>query len=113
YLRGSHEFISKWKWTLHVNGKFIHQNFSPIERLYSIEFDRDWNVLQTNGNQSIITAGFSAQPTEKSHTNYTIERLEYTDAYQGIRQNISIDFQTKKWQIVSHSSYLDATSTLQ
>lgn len=113
YLRGSHEFISKWKWTLHVNGKFIHQNFSPIERLYSIEFDRDWNVLQTNGNQSFITAGFSAQPTEKSHMNYTIERLEYTDAYQGIRQNVSINFQTKKWQIVSHSSYLDATSTLQ
>lgn len=113
HLKANHQFLSKWNWSLQTHGRFIHQNFKPIERLYTIEFDRDWNVLATQGNQSLISIGVSAQPNENSNINYTAERLEYTDSYQGIRQNITIDYKSKNWKATNQTSYLNADATAQ
>lgn len=113
HLKANHQFVSKWNWSLQGNARFIHQHFKPIERLYSIEFDRDWNVLTTTGNQSLVSVGITAQPNENSTINYTAERLEYTDSYQGIRQNVTVDYKTKHWKVTSQSSYLTADATTQ
>src|SRR5690606_38145700 len=39
-LTARHQLVSKWNWTLEGNALFVHQHFRPIERMYSIEFDR-------------------------------------------------------------------------
>lgn len=112
-LTARHQLVSKWNWTLEGNALFVHQHFRPIERMYSIEFDRDWNVLTTQGNQSLISVSVHANPNTHSTLHYTAERLEYTNSYQGIRQSIQANYQTKHWKINSSSSYLTADATAQ
>lgn len=112
-FKANHQFISKWYWTVYANARIIQKNFKPIERLYSIEFDRDWNVLATTGNQSLITTGFSAKPNEDSFINYSFDRLEYSNSYLGNKQNIKVDYNNKNWKANSDTNYLNAESSNQ
>ena len=36
---------------------FINENFKTIERLYTVEFNRDWNINNPIGNQRYIVGG--------------------------------------------------------
>src|SRR5690554_6468450 len=36
---------------------YIHENFNTIERLYDVEFNRDWTLENPIGNQSLVSGG--------------------------------------------------------
>src|SRR5690606_25729835 len=51
-INATHRVLNnKWKVDVFGNVQYVSKNFQTIERLYSIEFDRDWNVSNTFGNQ--------------------------------------------------------------
>ena len=51
-------FSNKWKVDVFTNYQFVQKNFSTVERLNNIEFDRDWNLgSQVSGNQSFLISG--------------------------------------------------------
>ena len=51
-------FSKKWNVDAFANYQFIAKDFSSVERLYSIEFSRDWNLGTTAiGNQSYLVSG--------------------------------------------------------
>ncbi len=55
-VNATHRVLNnKWKVDVFGNVQLVTENFKTIERLYSIEFDRDWNVSNTFGNQSLLT----------------------------------------------------------
>lgn len=94
-----------------ANIQFVHKNFRPIERLYSIEFDRDWNLETQFGNQNIITAGLTANLNPQSQITYQFDRLEFTKSYEGYKNTLTVNYNKNGFIAQSNSSMLTANST--
>lgn len=53
-------FSSKWNVDAFTNYQFTQKEFRSIERFYTIEFNRDWNLGTTAiGNQSLLVSGLN------------------------------------------------------
>ncbi|SEI72459.1 hypothetical protein SAMN05660918_1545 [Flavobacterium terrigena] len=90
-----------------ANVNYIQENFKPIERLYNIEFNRDWNITNPLGNQVLIIGGFQFNSVQrdsvkwKTFGKYQFEKLDYSvnfsgnkHVFQAVAKNNSIVFQT-------------------
>ncbi|WP_310557277.1 hypothetical protein [Flavobacterium sp.] len=103
----------KWQIDAFGNYQFVNKNFRTIERLFSIEFDRDWNLTTvSSGNQSYITTGLSFTLPEKSNWRYQFENLDFTDSFSGNRQVISGYFKNKNWFFSNEGSALNSDGSL-
>ncbi len=111
-INGKQRILSK-KITLDAfaNMQFVHKNFHPIERLYSIEFDRDWNLETQFGNQNIITAGLTANLNPQSQITYQFDRLEFTKSYEGYKNTLTANYNKNGFVAQTNSSLLTANST--
>jgi hypothetical protein len=91
-----------------ANINYIQENFKPIERLYNIEFNRDWNITNPLGNQILIVGGFQFNSVQKDSVKwqtfgkYQFEKLDYATnfsgnkhTFQAITKNKSVVFQTQ------------------
>ncbi|WPR72034.1 hypothetical protein SLW70_02550 [Flavobacterium sp. NG2] len=111
-------FSKKWKIDAFGKYQFIQKDFSSIERLYTIEFDRDWNLETTlTGNQSLLVSGlnFNLSPNANSNSNgtltYQFEKLDFSDNFSGSRHIVNGLFQLRAWNINSLGSYLKSDSS--
>ena len=90
-----------------ANINYIQENFKPIERLYNIEFNRDWNITNPLGNQVLIVGGFQFNSVQKdaikwqTFGKYQFEKLDYSTnfsgnkhVFQAVAKNKSVVFQT-------------------
>lgn len=112
-VNATHRIIDhKWKVDIFGNLQFVSQNFKTIERLYSIEFDRDWNTSNTFGNQSLISLGSKIKPNEQSFFTYQYDRLEYSDSYIGHKQSLNGNYQLKNLNFKTNTSYLSAKGSI-
>ena len=53
-------FTGKWEVDAFTNFQFVQKDFKTIERLYTIEFERDWNLTTPTGNQSLLIWSMSS-----------------------------------------------------
>lgn len=95
-----------------TNLQFVHKNFTTIERLYNIEFDRDWSLDEQLGSQSLVTAGLVFQPNTRSSFTYQIDHLEFSDSYHGLKNSLLGTFVKNNWTFSTQSSYLKAKSRM-
>ncbi len=101
-------YSGKWKIDGLANFQFVHKDFRTIERLYTIEFNRDWNINSTSGNQNYLNSGLLFTLPEKGTLNYQFENLTFTDNFSGNRQQINGNFKLKNWTFNSQNSYLQS-----
>ncbi|MFV5686212.1 hypothetical protein ACM55I_12285 [Flavobacterium sp. GB2R13] len=106
-------FSKKWNVDAFASYQFIQKNFKSVERLYSIEFDRDWNLSTAAiGNQSLLVSGLHFElnpkknPQSKGLLNYQFEKLDFSESFSGSRHSIDGAFQLKNWTIQNHGSFL-------
>ena len=91
-----------------ANINYIQENFKPIERLYNIEFNRDWNIANPLGNQVLIVGGIQFNSIQKDSVKwqtfgkYQFEKLEYSvnfsgnkHVFQAVAKDKSVVFQTQ------------------
>ncbi|PHK34452.1 hypothetical protein VF13_37985, partial [Nostoc linckia z16] len=81
-------FTGKWELDGFANYQFINRDFRTIERLFNIEFSRDWNltdVTSTAGNQSYLVTGTTFRLPKKGEVNYQLEKLDFSGAFTGTR----------------------------
>ncbi|MDG2431412.1 hypothetical protein [Flavobacterium sp.] len=109
-------FTKSWNLDAITNYQFIQQSFRSVERIFNIEFDRDWNLNTiVTGNQSLLTTGLVLQMNPKStNTNrgliaYQFEKLDFTDSFSGNRHVINGKFTTKNWTVANQGSYLSSS----
>ncbi|MFV8441071.1 hypothetical protein [Flavobacterium sp. LB2P44] len=111
-------FSKKWQMDAFTNYQFIQENFRSVERLYNIEFDRDWNLGTAGiGNQSLLVSGLQLDLNPKSNTRnkglllYQFEKLDFSENFSGNRHVLNGLFRIKNWTFQNQGSYLKSSST--
>ncbi len=104
-------FSRKFTIDAFANYQLIQNNFQTIERLFTIEFNRDWNLTTTIGNQSFLTTGFEFKFPEKGFAKYQLENLDFSESFTGTRHVINGLYKTKNWVFQNNSSALKTDGT--
>lgn len=106
--------ILSGKWTIDAfsNVQFVHKNFKTIERLYTIEFDRDWGLDEQLGSQSLLSAGVTVKPNVQSTFTYQIDKLEFSESYHGLKNIFTGNYTKNNWNVTTNNSILKAKSNL-
>ncbi|OXA91671.1 hypothetical protein [Flavobacterium hercynium] len=111
-------FTKDWTLDAFANYQFVQEDFKSVERLYNIEFNRDWNLNSTLlGNQSLLVSGLNFDLFHNKETSniglftYQFEKLDYTESYSGSRHTANAFFKLNKWTIENQGSFLNSDAT--
>lgn len=114
-LRVKHDVVktdSLWNVSAIVDADMIQKNFKTIQRLYYAEFNRDWNLENPLGNQSLLSAGLEAFHPKKGFASYKFEYLNFSENFNGNRHNATANLLLNRWNIFTNSSILNSESNL-
>ena len=89
-----------------ANIQFIQKDFRSIERLFTIEFNRDWNLTNPLGNQSLITNGLNFNLKENGFVKYQFEKLDFSETFSGNKHQLSAIVKRKKSVLNTETSIL-------
>ena len=95
----------KWEINTFGNYQYIQDNFKTIERLFNIEFNRDWNLTTFKGNQSLLTNGIDFVLPQKGKLSYQFENLTFSKSFSGNRHLINGVFKLNNFNLVQNSSF--------
>ncbi|WP_397364406.1 hypothetical protein [Olleya sp. R77988] len=110
---------SLWNVNAFVDADYLQQDFKTIQRLYAPEFNRDWNLSQTNssllntnlGNQSLISGGFKGFHYKKGSINYNFQHLNYSENFNGNKHNLTANLNLDKLRLSTTTSVLKANGS--
>ncbi|RBN51127.1 hypothetical protein [Flavobacterium psychrolimnae] len=112
-------FSKKWQMDAFANYQFIQNNFRSVERLYNIEFDRDWNLGTAGiGNQSLLVSGLQLdlnpkpKSTNKGLLLYQFEKLDFSENFSGSRHILNGLFRVKNWSFQNQGSFLKSDAPI-
>lgn len=112
-------FSKRWQMDAFANYQFIQSEFRSVERIYKIEFDRDWNLgTAAIGNQSLLVTGLQLDLNPKPKSNdkgllvYQFEKLDFSENFSGSRNVLNGLFQVKNWAFQNQGSYLKSDASL-
>ncbi|RZJ73858.1 hypothetical protein [Flavobacterium sp.] len=94
-----------------ANYQFVQKEFRTIERLFSIEFDRDWNLTNTtntNGinDQSYLQTGVEFSNPQIGVARYKFEKLDFSSAFTGSRHVVEASLKYKDFTVFNSGSFL-------
>lgn len=96
----------KYQLDAFANYQLIQDNFQTVERLFNIEFNRDWNLTAAIGNQSFLVSGLDLKFPEKGFARYQFEKLDFSESFSGTRHVVNGLFRDKNWLLQHNSSLL-------
>ena len=91
-----------------ANIQFIQKDFRSIERLFTIEFNRDWNLTNPLGNQSLISSGLNFNLKKNGFVKYQFEKLDFSETFSGNKHNVSGLLKHKKSVLNTETSILNS-----
>lgn len=95
-----------------ANYQLIQSNYKTIERLFTIEFNRDWNIVNPSGNQSLLVSGLNFDLKENGSIKYQLEKLDFADSFSGTRNVIQANIKEKNFMVSQNGSYLKSSGTI-
>lgn len=105
----------RWNLDAFTNYQFVQKDFTSVERLYNIEFDRDWNLGTAGiGNQSLLVSGLELNLQPKLNNSnrgkiiYQFEKLDFSDTFSGNRHILNGVIQIKNWSFQNYGSLLNS-----
>lgn len=112
-INAKQRLFTKEKFNLDVfaNYQLIQQNYQTVERLFNIEFNRDWNLTTTIGNQSFLVTGLDLKFPERGFARYQLEKLDFSKSFSGTRHVVNASYTTKSWVFQNTSSVLQTDGT--
>lgn len=105
-------FSGKFNLDAFANYQLVQQNFKTIERLFNIEFNRDWNLTTISGNQSLLVSGLDFDFKTKGFAKYQLEKLDFTDNFSGTRHIIQGSFKHKELVVQQNFSFMKSSGTI-
>jgi hypothetical protein len=103
-------FSKKWQLDAFANYQFVQKQFRTIERLFTIEFDRDWNLTNPIGNQSLLISGLNFILPNKGNARYQLEKLNFSESFSGTRHVVDGSFRFKNFTFQNNGSILKSDS---
>lgn len=103
----------KWQLLSHADYLYIHKNFNTIQRFQAVEFNRDWNLINPQGNQSLLDLGLTLKNKENDYLNYAFKQLEFSDNYKGSKHVLNTQMKLDSTSFYVNSSLLDNSSEIQ
>lgn len=103
----------------HVNSKAVveqvSKNFTQIERIRSVEFQRDWNIRNVvfEQDQWLPKVGISLSKSKAFQLGYELETLLAGSQYSALKHNALVKVDTPKWKVNSNFSKLDSRTSTQ
>lgn len=93
--------------------EYVNKNFTPIERLRSPEFTRDWGLsLYVNpADERIYTASLQLSDKHLNSVKYDAARYERSDGFTGTRNMITQRQSWKGWTLSSRLSLTTSDSS--
>jgi len=104
-------FSKKTKLDAFSDFQLIQENFKSIERIFTIEFNRDWNISAISGNQSLLNTGLRWYDSKTFNALYNLEKLDFSNSFSGIKHNFSGNYTTNKWNITTKNSLLKSNAS--
>ena len=86
----------------------INKDFRTIERLYAVEFNRDWNLTNPLGDQRFIIGGLEYSDSKIGNLRYEFQNLDYSENFSGNRNVLSFNLRFGKINLVSNGSSLQS-----
>lgn len=100
----------KWQIDAFADFQFVQKEFKTIERLFTIEFDRDWNLTNPLGNQSLLISGINFNLPTKGSVKYQLEKLDFSESFSGTRHVVDGLFRFKNLMVQNSGSILKSDS---
>jgi hypothetical protein len=104
---------SNWKFSTDLRYEHVHQNFATEQGFESIEFERDWNIVNLTGNRNLLNLFLNLKNYRNSHYTYGINLMKYAANYNGIKHNFKSKTQLKNTIASSNISILKNTTPLE
>ena len=110
FLLKHNDNLKLFKQTLQYNSTLayeqVNQNFTPIERIRTVEFTRDWGLpINTNKvTEKLPSLEFEVHDTNKNVFKYNVSGYFRSDNYQGIKQTVNDIQHIWGWNIKSDIS---------
>ena len=105
-------YTGKYNLDAFTNFQLVNKDFKTIERLYNIEFNRDWNLTAPLGNQTLLTTGLNLNLKEKGFTKYQLEKLDFSENFSGTRHSVESNLKLKKTNLSTQFSALNTSSEI-
>ena len=86
----------------------INEDFRTIERLYAVEFNRNWNLTNPLGDQRFIIGGLEYVDSKIGNFRYEFQNLDYSKNFSGNRNVLNLNLRFGKLNLVSNGSTLQS-----
>ena len=101
----------KWQLSSSIHHEYAHKNFKTLQRWESVEFNRDWNILNNNATKNYFQTQLVLKNEENSFVSYRYNHLNYTNEFNGNKHEISTKMQLENTTFFADASLLENTST--
>lgn len=97
-----------WKFKVGTGYELVEQNFTPIERFRTTEFERDWNInnVVLNSDQHIANAFVGFEKENKANLQYGVDFLQNTGEIEGIKNSAAALYKWKGFTVEGDGSFL-------
>lgn len=110
-IYGNREFkMGSWLLKPQLEMSFIQKDFHTMQRLRSVEFSRDYNLESelSDADQTYIKAGITGVYRDSLRSGYEIHYLENKAQYRGVKNDLMLNYTTKKNYADARFSLLNA-----
>lgn len=100
-----------WRIAAELSYEFVHQNFKVEQRFETVEFQRDWNLINPLGDKHQLNLGLQIAKTKDISISYGFQQLHYTQNYKGYKQLLKMNSIFNKTSFAFDASFLNSTSS--
>lgn len=104
---------NKWLIKSSIDFDYLEESFTSIQRIYNVEFARDWNLQSPTGTQEFFQSKIVVSNKKNAELSYNYESLKYQNSFNGYKHILTSRLTSENSSIQTNASFLKNKSTSQ